>query len=58
MKLEGGGDISEHYRQSMHVYAMEIEGKEVWDFSRGNYIHRLIQNQIDGKMVPADDGDV
>ena len=35
----------------MHVYAMEIDSKKVWDFSRENYVYRLIQNGIDGKIV-------
>jgi BRCA1-associated protein len=30
---------------------MEIESKKVWDFSKENYVNRLIQNEIDGKMV-------
>jgi hypothetical protein len=30
---------------------MEIETKKVWDFSKENYVNRLIQNEIDGKMV-------
>jgi len=33
------------------VYAMEIESKKVWDFSKENYVNRLIQNEIDGKLV-------
>ena len=30
---------------------MEIESKKVWDFSKENYVNRLIQNEIDGKLV-------
>jgi len=33
------------------VYAMEIESKMVWDFSKENFVNRLIQNQVDGKLV-------
>ena len=35
----------------MHVYAMEITTKKVWDFSRENYVYRLLQNGTDGKLV-------
>lgn len=30
---------------------MEIESNKVWDFSKENYVNRLIQNEIDGKLV-------
>lgn len=30
---------------------MEIESKKVWDFSKENYVNRLIQNEIDGKLI-------
>lgn len=30
---------------------MEIETKMVWDFSKENFVNRLIQNQIDGKLI-------
>ena len=45
------GHSYDHYIDSKHVYAMEIESKKVWDFSKENYVNRLIQNEIDGKLV-------
>jgi hypothetical protein len=30
---------------------MEIESKKVWDFSKENYVNRLIQNEVDGKLI-------
>ena len=30
---------------------MEIESNKVWDFSKENYVNRLIQNELDGKLV-------
>ena len=30
---------------------MEIETKKVWDFSKENFVNRLILNDVDGKMV-------
>jgi hypothetical protein len=30
---------------------MEIVTKKVWDFSKENYVYRLIQNGTDGKLV-------
>ena len=45
------GHAYDHYADSKHVYAMEIESKKVWDFSKENYVNRLIQNEIDGKLI-------
>ena len=33
------------------MYAMEIESKKVWDFSKESYVNRLVHNEVDGKMV-------
>lgn len=45
------GHAYSHYEDSRHVYAMEIESKKVWDFSKENFVNRLVQNEIDGKLV-------
>lgn len=36
------GHAFEHYKDSLHVYAMELETKKVWDFSREDYVQRLV----------------
>lgn len=41
----------EHYRETSHLYALEIDTKRVWDYAGDNYVHRLIQNAVDGKLV-------
>lgn len=41
----------EHYKKTMHSYAMDIESQRVWDYSSDGYVHRLIQNKSDGKLV-------
>ncbi|KAK9449965.1 BRCA1-associated protein 2-domain-containing protein [Limtongia smithiae] len=41
----------QHYMESGHVYAMDIESQRVWDYAGDGYVHRLIQNQSDGKLV-------
>ena len=45
------GHAFDHYKQTMHVYSMEIESKKVWDFSKEDYVNRLIQNEVDGKLI-------
>ncbi len=44
-----------HYEQSMHTYAMNILNKNVWDYAKEGYVHRLIQNKVDGKLVEFED---
>ncbi len=46
----------EHYEETKHVYAMEVETKFVFDHAQKSFIHRLIQNSVDGKMVEVNGG--
>ncbi|KAL9551045.1 hypothetical protein MBANPS3_004447 [Mucor bainieri] len=41
----------EHYRQTDHLYSLEIETQRVWDYAGDGFVHRLIQNAVDGKLV-------
>ena len=40
-----------HYEDTRHSYAMDITTQHVWDYVGDGYVHRLIQNKADGKMV-------
>lgn len=40
-----------HYRETMHTYALELETQRVWDYAGDGYVHRIIQNKADGKLV-------
>jgi len=40
-----------HYDESLHAYALDTETQHVWDFAGQGYIHRLLQNKEDGKLV-------
>lgn len=33
------------------MYALELETQRVWDYAGDGYVHRLIQNRADGKLV-------
>ncbi|KAJ2955539.1 hypothetical protein NQZ79_g8466 [Umbelopsis isabellina] len=48
-----------HYMETNHLYALELETQRVWDYAGDGYVHRLIQNTIDGKLVelPGANGD-
>ena len=40
-----------HYEATSHSYAMDVVTQHVWDYAGDGYVHRLIQNKSDGKLV-------
>ena len=44
-----------HNEQTGHNFAMELATQRVWDYTGDNYVHRLIQNKVDGKLVELPD---
>ncbi|KAF3008509.1 hypothetical protein E8E13_005645 [Curvularia kusanoi] len=40
-----------HYKATKHTYAMDVVSQHVWDYAGDGYVHRLIQNKSDGKLV-------
>jgi BRCA1-associated protein len=40
----------DHYLETNHVFTLEIETQTVWDYFGDGYVHRLIQNTIDGAL--------
>lgn len=45
------GHALAHYETTSHLYALDIETQRVWDYAGDGYVHRLIQNVVDGKIV-------
>lgn len=41
----------DHYVETGHCFSMDIGTQRVWDYANDGYVHRLIQNQSDGKLV-------
>ncbi|GAV47087.1 hypothetical protein ZYGR_0E01020 [Zygosaccharomyces rouxii] len=41
----------EHYEASSHCFSMDMRTQRVWDYAGDNYVHRLVQNEVDGKLV-------
>lgn len=41
----------DHYSATGHCFAMDVESQRVWDYASDGYVHRLLQNQVDGKLV-------
>ncbi|KAG8748357.1 hypothetical protein FRC10_005904 [Ceratobasidium sp. 414] len=40
-----------HHESSAHLYALELATQRVWDYAGDGYVHRLIHNRADGKLV-------
>ena len=40
-----------HNEATAHNFAMELSTQRVWDYKGDNYVHRLIQSKVDGKLV-------
>jgi BRCA1-associated protein len=46
-----GGHAATHYRNTNHTYALQLGTNRVWDYAGDNFVHRLLQNKSDGKLV-------
>lgn len=44
----------QHYDDTTHCFAMDIQTQRVWDYAGDNYVHRLVQNEVDGKLVEVE----
>ena len=40
-----------HFEETSHCFAMDVKTQRVWDYAGDNYVHRLVQNEVDGKLV-------
>ena len=45
----------QHYNETLHAYALDTRTQHVWDFCGQGYVHRLLQNSHDGKLVETHD---
>lgn len=46
-----GGHAKEHWKDTAHCFALEIETQHVWDYAGDTWVHRLIRAKGDGKVV-------
>ncbi|KAF6019938.1 hypothetical protein EB796_021758 [Bugula neritina] len=49
------GHAYRHFAKTNHTYSMQLSTGRVWDYVGDNYVHRLIQNKEDGKLVEMDE---
>eukprot|EP01063_Lacrimia_lanifica_P007423 TRINITY_DN14723_c0_g1_i1.p1 TRINITY_DN14723_c0_g1~~TRINITY_DN14723_c0_g1_i1.p1 ORF type:complete len:472 (+),score=162.57 TRINITY_DN14723_c0_g1_i1:81-1496(+) len=52
------GHAEQHYRETSHTYCLDVHSGQVWDYAGDNFIHRLMTNERDMKVVnvPGDSG--
>ncbi|PIA13017.1 zf-UBP-domain-containing protein, partial [Coemansia reversa NRRL 1564] len=48
------GHAKDHFGQTQHPYSMELESQSVWDYAGDGYVHRLMQNMADRKVIALD----
>ena len=46
-----GGHAHQHFLDTEHCYSMQLGHNRVWDYVGDNFVHRLVQNNEDGKLV-------
>lgn len=40
-----------HFCETQHCYAIQPDNNRVWDYIGDSFVHRLLQNKGDGKLV-------
>lgn len=48
------GHAHRHYKETGHLYSLELETQRVWDYAGDGYVHRLIQSKAE--FGSADEG--
>lgn len=46
-----GAHAFAHYRQTSHCYTLDVATERVWDYASDGYVHQIMPNKSDGKMV-------
>lgn len=46
-----GGHAKDHWKETAHSFALELETQHVWDYAGDLWVHRLIRDKGDGKVV-------
>ncbi|KAJ2359695.1 hypothetical protein H4S01_006051, partial [Coemansia sp. RSA 2610] len=50
------GHAKDHFEQTQHPYSMELDSQNVWDYVGDGYVHRLLQNAADRKVIALEGG--
>jgi BRCA1-associated protein len=50
-----GGHAKDHWKETAHCFALELETQHVWDYAGDTWVHRLIREKGEGKVVELPD---
>ncbi|KAE8654511.1 topless-related protein 4-like [Hibiscus syriacus] len=45
------GHAVRHWKDTQHLYSLELISQQIWDYVRDGYVHRLNHSRVDGKLV-------
>ncbi|KAK3937849.1 putative polyubiquitin protein [Diplogelasinospora grovesii] len=51
-----GGHAKDHWKETAHSFSLELETQYVWDYAGDMWVHRLIRDKGDGKIVELPSG--
>lgn len=46
-----GGHAKDHWKETAHCFALELETQHVWDYAGDTWVHRLIREKGGGKIL-------
>lgn len=46
-----GGHAKEHWKETAHTFSLELDTQHVWDYAGDIWVHRLIREKGEGKVV-------
>lgn len=46
-----GGHAKDHWKETAHCFSLELETQHVWDYAGDMWVHRLIREKGEGKVV-------
>lgn len=46
-----GRHAQQHYQQTGHTFAMDMNDQHIWNYAGEHYVHRLLQDKSNGKLV-------
>ncbi|KAH6618026.1 hypothetical protein B0J18DRAFT_268222 [Chaetomium sp. MPI-SDFR-AT-0129] len=53
-----GGHAKEHWKRTAHSFSLELQTQHVWDYAGDMWVHRLIRDKGDGKVVELPRNDI
>jgi BRCA1-associated protein len=46
-----GGHAKEHWKETAHNFSLELDTQYIWDYAEDAWVHRLVRDKGDGKVL-------